>query len=100
MIGLFGNLNVTLVLVALFVFLAARSEADAVAAHAPPPVRSPVPETPPSIVLLPAHARANELTRALFAPQGNFPVVQGGEVVGIVSKAALLTPWPRERDRA
>ncbi len=88
-IGFFGSAN--LVLIGLFIFLAARGEAHAVAAQAPTPSRPPAPELPPSIILLPAHARANELTRALFAPQGNFPVVQGGEVVGILSKATLLS---------
>ncbi|MGO9115367.1 MAG: site-2 protease family protein [Thermoguttaceae bacterium] len=63
-IGLFGNVN--LLLVALFVFLAARSEADAVASRASPPGQPPVAETPASIILLPAHARADEVTRVLF----------------------------------
>jgi Zn-dependent protease len=87
-VGLFGNVN--LLLVALFVFLAARSEADAVASEASIPNRQAAREMPASLMLLPAHARADEVTGALFTRQGSFPVVQGDEVVGILSKATLL----------
>ena len=45
---------------------------------------------PPAIVFLPARARADEVAPALFAPQCYFPVAQAGEVVGVLSKAALL----------
>ena len=88
-LGLFGNPN--LLLIALFVFLAARSEANAVTSQASVTSQPDARETPASIILLPAHACANQVTRALFAPQDNFPVVQDGKVVGIVSKATLLS---------
>ena len=88
-LGLFGNPN--LLLIALFVFLAARSEANAVTSQASVTSQPDARETPASIILLPAHACANQVTRALFAPQDNFPVVQDGKVVGIVSKASLLS---------
>jgi Zn-dependent protease len=90
-IGLFGNLNVNLMLIAAFVFLAARSEANAAASAASAPGQAAANAMPAPILLLPAHARANDVTRALFAPQSNFPVVLDGEVVGIVPKAALLS---------
>jgi len=44
----------------------------------------------PSFIVLPAHARADEMTRVLFADQSYFPVAQGREVVGVVSKGQLL----------
>jgi len=44
----------------------------------------------PSFIVLPAHARADEMTRVLFARQSYFPVAQGREVVGVVSKGQLL----------
>ncbi len=44
----------------------------------------------PSFIVLPAHARADELTRVLFSHQTYFPVAQGREVVGVVSKGRLL----------
>jgi Zn-dependent protease len=88
-LGLFGNPN--LLLIALFVFLAARSEAIAVTSQASVTSQPDARETPASIILLPAHACANQVTRALFAPQDNFPVLQDGKVVGIASKAALLS---------
>jgi hypothetical protein len=40
--------------------------------------------------LLPAHARADEVAKVLFAPQYYFPVSQAGEVVGVVSKGTLV----------
>lgn len=40
--------------------------------------------------LLPAHARADEVSQLLFSHQYFFPVVQGGEIVGVLSKARLL----------
>ena len=42
------------------------------------------------VVFLPARARADEVAPALFSRQCYFPVAQGGEVVGVLSKAALL----------
>ena len=65
MLGLLGNWN--LLLVALFVFVAARSEADAVAEETPleePPAGGESPAN--TIVLLPAHARVDEVATALF----------------------------------
>ena len=44
----------------------------------------------PSFIVLPAHARADEMARVLFAHQSYFPVAQGREVVGVVSKGRLL----------
>jgi hypothetical protein len=45
----------------------------------------------PSFIALPAHARADELTRVLFTQQSYFPVTQGREVVGVISKGRLLS---------
>jgi hypothetical protein len=45
----------------------------------------------PSFIALPAHARADELTRVLFSHQTYFPVTQGREVVGVISKGRLLS---------
>ena len=89
MLGLLGNWN--LLLVALFVFVAARSEADAVAEETvleEPPAGGEGPAN--TIVLLPAHARVDEAATALFSPQYFFPVIQAGEMVGVLSKAELL----------
>jgi hypothetical protein len=44
-----------------------------------------------SFIVLPAHARADEMARVLFARQSYFPVAQGREVVGVVSKGRLLS---------
>jgi Zn-dependent protease len=89
MLGLMGSWN--LLLVALFVFAAACSEADAVAGE------TKLEELPAgdgaaadAIVLLPAHARADEVGNVLFSHQYYFPVIQGGEVVGVLSKVTLL----------
>ena len=43
-----------------------------------------------AFVAMPAHARADEVASALFTQQYFFPVVQGGEIVGVLSKARLL----------
>jgi Zn-dependent protease len=93
LVGLLGNW--TLLLVALFVFVAARAEADAVTAQSLTAQQAnAAPCTTPAVsnalVLLPAHARADEVTQAMFSQQHYFPVVQGGEVVGVLSKATLL----------
>ncbi|MGA2259519.1 MAG: hypothetical protein ABSG53_32995, partial [Thermoguttaceae bacterium] len=49
----------------------------------------------PSFIVLPAHARADEMTRVLFAHQSYFPVAQGREVVGVISKGRLLRAMSR-----
>jgi Zn-dependent protease len=85
--GLFGSWN--LLLVGLFVFVAARGEADRAASRPTMPSSPDASEGGP-LVLLPAHARADEVARAVFAEQYYFPVVQGREVVGVLPKAALL----------
>jgi hypothetical protein len=43
-----------------------------------------------SVLTLPAHARADEVTGVLFSPQNYFPVLQGSEIVGVLSKSRLL----------
>jgi hypothetical protein len=48
-------------------------------------------EDRPSFIVLPAHARADEMRRVLFAHQNYFPVTQGREIVGIVSKGRMLS---------
>jgi Zn-dependent protease len=88
-LGLMGSWN--LLLVALFVFVAARSEAEAVAGETKleePPARDAAAAN--AVVLLPAHARADEVANVLFSQQSYFPVIQGGEVVGVLSKVMLL----------
>ena len=44
-----------------------------------------------SFIVLPAHARADEMRRVLFAHQNYFPVTQGREIVGVVSKGRMLS---------
>ena len=93
-LGLMGNVN--LLLIAVFVFAAARSEAHMVASRAPAADQpAPVGKSPP-FVMLPAHARVDEASQAVFSPQYYFPVIQGGEVVGVISKAAPDSPWPTD----
>jgi hypothetical protein len=48
------------------------------------------PRDPATFVLLPAHARADEVAGALFSRQYYFPVLQDREVVGVLPKSALL----------
>jgi hypothetical protein len=90
-----------LLFVALFVFLAARREAregefEAQDDAGPAALRPGVPGAPPPIgetrscIVLPAHARADEVTPVLFQRQDLYPVAQGGQVVGVVSKGRLL----------
>ena len=55
-----------------------------------PPPPHPAAEGSPSFIVLPAHARADEVTRVLFAEQSYFPVVQGREVIGVIFKGRLL----------
>lgn len=88
-LGLMGN--VSLLLVAALVFVAARSEARMADPRVPAPDQPATDGQPTSFVMLPAHARADEEERAVFAPQYYFPVIQGGEVVGVLSKTALLS---------
>jgi Zn-dependent protease len=87
--------SVNLLFVALFVFLAARREAReanaTLDAAAGPATASQLPiGDPPPLIVLPAYARADEVTRALFARQNFFPVAQGEKVVGVLSKNRLL----------
>jgi hypothetical protein len=42
------------------------------------------------VIVLPAHARADEVARVLFSEQYYFPVLQGMEIVGALPKPALL----------
>jgi hypothetical protein len=42
------------------------------------------------VIVLPAHARAADVARALFTSQNYFPVLQDREVVGVISKGVLL----------
>jgi Zn-dependent protease len=88
-VGLFGNWN--LLLVGLFVFVAARSEADSLTPQTTVemPAKA-VQENGPKVVL-PSHARAIEVARALYAKQNYFPVLQDCKVVGVISKNALLS---------
>ncbi len=44
-----------------------------------------------TFVVLPAYARADEVASSLFTQQYFFPVVQGNEIVGVLSKARLLS---------
>ena len=90
LLGLMGNLN--LLLVAIFVYLAGRGEVAAAApaseiVHQSPPVEL---RSEGAFLVLPAHARADEVTDVLFSSQNYFPVTQGGEVVGVLSKSRLL----------
>ena len=88
LVGLFGNWN--LLFVAAFVFIAARSEVEAVVssrATGAQPVRT-AEDSP--YLFLPAEARAEEVARVLFTQQFYFPVMQGGTVIGILSRPMLL----------
>jgi hypothetical protein len=75
--------------------LARRRRASAAARGAKrpelPPPPSPDAGDCSSFIVLPAHARADEVTRVLFAQQSYFPVAQGREVVGVISKGRLLS---------
>jgi Zn-dependent protease len=98
--GVFGLLSgsLNLCLVGLFVFFAAHQEASlagAAAWHEGQPAVAP--QTPvdergagESWGVLPAHARADEVTYALFRQPDYYFVAQGREVVGVLSKARLL----------
>ena len=54
------------------------------------------PEPCSSVLTLPAHARADEVADVLFSPQNYFPVLQGGKVVGVLSKSRLLRALANE----
>jgi hypothetical protein len=80
-------------LVAIYVFAALRGNAALATkgeAVAETP-SGPLPTSPKStsFVMLSAHGRVSEAEIALFSQQYYFPVVQGREVVGVLSKAAL-----------
>jgi hypothetical protein len=75
----------SLSLVAIFVLAAVRHNAK-MARHAAPAT----PESA-SFVMLSAHGRVSEAEIALLSPQYYFPVVQGRDVVGVLSKAALAS---------
>jgi stage IV sporulation protein FB len=97
-LGLTGNAS--LLLIAVFVFAAARSEARMAASRASAADQPAADGELPPFVMLPAHARADEAEQAIFSPQYYFPVIQGGEVVGVLSKAALLSALANgRRDR-
>ena len=87
-LGLMGNWG--LLLVAVFVFVAARNEARLATLQEPAADETTVPDESAAFIMLPAPARADEEGGALFSQQYFFPVVQGGEVVGVLSKASLL----------
>ena len=87
--------SANLLFMALVVFLAKRRETPGkkfqVASDSPVESQSAVAaDECPSFTVLPAHARADEMARALFAHQSYFPVAQGREVVGVISKGRLL----------
>jgi Zn-dependent protease len=92
-LGLMGNWG--LLLAAMFVFVAARNEARMAAIQESAADEIAVPNESAALIMLPAHARADEEGRALFSPQYYFPVVQGSEVVGVLSKASLLRALAR-----
>jgi hypothetical protein len=85
-----------LLFMALIAFLATPPEACnaksdiAGDSFAESPLANPV-DRWPSFIVLPAHARADEMTRVLFVRQNYFPVAQGREVVGVISKSRLLS---------
>jgi Zn-dependent protease len=87
---MFGHWN--LLLIGIFVFAAARSEVErtkyshALSLQAEPAI----PKNPATFVLLPAHARAHDVAKVLFSQQYYFPVLHDREVVGVLSRAALL----------
>ncbi|MGO8689411.1 MAG: hypothetical protein ACLQLG_07235 [Thermoguttaceae bacterium] len=70
-----------------FVFFGRGDAAEQASPAAFPPS---LPDHRVPVVFLPACARADEVAPALFARQCYFPVAQGGKVVGVLSKAALL----------
>jgi hypothetical protein len=78
---------VSVSLIGWFVFSAGGDETDRTSPMAVPPATA---DHRVPVVFLPARARADEVAPALFSRQCYFPVAQGGEVVGVLSKAALL----------
>jgi Zn-dependent protease len=83
--------NPALLFVALFVFWAARSEARLAGFQSTNTAEPTATAQTGSYTMLPAHARADDVARALFTEQYYFPVVQEDTVIGVLSKAALLT---------
>ena len=84
-----------LVFAGLAALLAVRKRARA-ATSGSKRCKSPTPaveanEDCPSFIVLPAHARADEMRRVLFAHQNYFPVTQDREIVGVVSKGRMLS---------
>jgi stage IV sporulation protein FB len=88
-VGLLGYWN--LLLVGLFVFLAARNEADGLTSQKNMAIPGEAEHDHGPKVVLPSHVRAIEVARALYAKQNYFPVLQGCKVVGVISKSALLS---------
>ena len=87
-LAVFGGAN--LLFMSLCVILAKRGEARSASGS---PAEWPSPDAAdkgPPFVVLPAHARAADMTRVLFSGQSYFPVTQGSEVVGTISKGRLL----------
>ena len=88
-LGLLGNGS--LLLIAPLVFLAARSEARLAGPQALAIDRPGGTGGASSLIMLPAYACVEEEERALLSPQYYFPVIQGGKVVGVLSKGVLLS---------
>ena len=78
---------VSVLLVGWFVFSTGSGKAERTSPRAVPSATA---DDRLPVVFLPARARADEVAPALFSRQCYFPVAQGGEVVGVLSKAALL----------
>jgi Zn-dependent protease len=93
--GLFGSWN--LLLVGLFVFVAARSEAGALVPRTTKALPQEVADDHGPKVVLPSHARATDVARALYSKQNYFPVLQGCQVVGVISKGVLLKALANEQ---
>ncbi len=70
---------------------AKRRRAEAIASEAALPVRPATDQVIAALILLSARARAREVARALLVRQAYFPVMQGDLIVGIVSRASLLS---------
>ncbi len=79
-----------LVSVLLAGWLVSSGRGDAADQASPAALPPSIPDHRVPVVFLPACARMDEVAPALFSRQCYFPVAQGGEVVGVLSKAALL----------
>jgi len=80
--------------VLVFVGLAVRKRARAATpgfkrTESPTPAQKAIKDSP-SFIVLRGDARADEMSRVLSAQQSYFPVAQGREVVGMISKGRLL----------